>query len=53
MKKWAKNIHEDIAMILVMERMWRSYEQYINTPARIIDLILQKFNTDDRHSKNG
>lgn len=29
-----------------MERMHRSYDQYMNTPKRIIDLMLEKFNID-------
>lgn len=48
-----KTIHEDIAMVFIMEKLWRSYDDYNNTPARIIDLILQKFNIDEKHSKNG
>lgn len=52
-KTWPKKVHEDIAMIVIMERMHRSYDDYINTPARIIDLIMQKFIIDDKHSADG
>lgn len=52
-KKGAKTIHQDIVMICIMERMWRSYEEYMNTPARIVDLVLQKINTDDKYGTKG
>ena len=34
-----------------MEQMWWSYEDYLNTPQRIIDLIIKKSEADYKISK--
>lgn len=45
-KKWPKRLWREIIMIQIMERMWWSYEQYMNTPERVRMLILEKDNID-------
>jgi len=37
-------------MIGLMERFGRSYEEYMNTPQRIIDLIIEKKEIDSKLS---
>ena len=44
-------MHTDIVMIQIMEQMHWSYEDYMNTPERIIDLILRKSEIDYKVSK--
>ena len=48
-------IHSDILMIQIMEQMHWSYEDYMNTPERIIDLIIRKSEVDYKVNqlKNG
>lgn len=36
-----------------MEQKWWTYDDYMNTPQRIIDLIVQKNNIDSKINKNG
>jgi hypothetical protein len=45
-KKWAKRLPTEIVMLTIMEQYHWSYEDYMNTPVYILDLIIEKNNTD-------
>lgn len=45
-KKWPKKVHQDILMLQIMEEMGWTYKEYQETPARILDLIIQKKQID-------
>lgn len=45
-KKWKRKTHEEIIMIQLMEKFHWSYEDYMNTPTYVIDLILAKQDID-------
>lgn len=50
-KKWAKKLPIEIAMLDIMEQYNRSYEDYMNTPSYLIEIIIEKNNLDYKHSK--
>lgn len=39
-------MHQDILMLQIMEEMGWTYKEYQETPARILDLIIQKKQID-------
>jgi len=43
-------VSEEILMVHVMEEMGRSYTDYVNTPQRVIDVIIGKKNLDSKAS---
>lgn len=51
-KKGAKFLPKEIVMIQLLEKMNWSYEDYLNTPQRLIDLIIEKNNLDNKFYGN-
>lgn len=46
-------IWQEMIMIEIMERFHWTYEEYLNTPSEIIDLIIWKSNLDNKRAKYG
>jgi hypothetical protein len=44
---------EEIEIVEVMKYMWRSYDQFINTPFIIIDTVKTRMSLEAKQIKNG
>jgi hypothetical protein len=50
-KKGPKQLPEEIVLLSIMEQYWRSYDDILNTPSYLIDVIIEKNQTDFKLSK--
>lgn len=50
-KKWPKKLPDEIVLLSICEQYWRSRDELMNTPSYLIDVIIEKNNTDFRLSK--
>ena len=47
-KKWKQRLPEEALVIDLFFERWLSYEDYLNTPAYIIDFWIQKISIDNK-----
>lgn len=50
-KKWMKRLPDEIVMLTIMEQYSLSYQEYMDLPAYIVEVMIEKNNIDYKNSE--